>query len=217
MGSARLFRRILVVAVVALVGAIAVPGTSFAIPGAPFDIHAVYISNSAVGVGTPASANAHVVSPATPLPASTRLRIWQSQDKCIDDPNYSSANGTWLDQWTCVDQTNERWYFFYAGTDPFNGDYYWIKNKASGLCMNIEGASRDDGAHVIQWPCAWNTNEYFWPKTLPDNAYGYFVLMNVNSYRCVSVVDASKANGAKLEQWGCGTGGRPNENIESYY
>jgi hypothetical protein len=48
---------------------------------------------------------------------------FQHSGKCIDNPNYSTANVA-LDQWTCVSQSNELWYFDYVFTDSGGFNFY---------------------------------------------------------------------------------------------
>jgi hypothetical protein len=131
-----------------------------------------------------------------------RLRFYHSL-KCADNPNYSTAN-VWLDQWTCVSQTNEQWYFDFV---EYDRGYYWyeIRNRASGKCMNVEQASQLNSAHVIQYSCAGSYHNAQWAlartSTLPS---GYYWLFPRHSDKCLNVAGGSTAVGAKLIQYTCG-------------
>lgn len=52
-------------------------------------------------------------------------------------------------QWECgVQRHNDLWYL-----DRLGDGTYMIRNYRSGLCMNVNGASFDNGAGIIQWDC----------------------------------------------------------------
>ena len=121
----------------------------------------------------------------------------------MDNPNYSIAN-VWLDQYRCVPQTNEEWYFDFV---EFDGLDYWyeIRNRASGKCMNVEQASQSNGAHVIQYSCAgsyWNA-QWALARTSSLPA-GYYWLFPRHSDKCLNVAGGSTLNNAKLIQYNCG-------------
>lgn len=120
--------------------------------------------------------------------------------KCINNPNYSTANVA-LDQWTCVPQSNELWWFDYVFTDIDGWDYYRIRNAYSGKCLNVSGGSSNDGVAIIQYPCGNYVNEYFvyWTDgTLPA---GYGWVQSYSTGKVLNIRGGSTANGADLIQY----------------
>ena len=73
-------------------------------------------------------------------------------------------------------------------------------NVNSGMCLAVGGASRDNGAAVIQFPCN-GRNEQKWTGISHD--HGLFHYINVNSGKCLSVGSASEEPGAGIIQWQC--------------
>lgn len=133
--------------------------------------------------------------------------------KCADVPAYSTASGKWLDQWTCVNQSNERWYLDPVG--PIGGVYWYrIRSASSGLCMNVNGASLSNRAAIIQYRCGAYTNEYFAFWRGGDVPTGYYLVQAFQSGRCLKVDGGSVANGAKLIQYSCAYS--PDEYVRLY-
>ncbi len=115
---------------------------------------------------------------------------------CADDPGYSLDWGTGLDQWTCVNQSNEMWVpILHSSSSDF-----MIKNQWSGLCMNVNGNSSLNGAAIIQWPCNYQGNELFY--WMPGNN-GHRLLRSTSSGKCINIEGNSLNNGARLVQWDC--------------
>ncbi|RGA00378.1 hypothetical protein DI270_035140 [Microbispora triticiradicis] len=80
--------------------------------------------------------------------------------KCLDVPSGSTATGTQLVQYSChpdghKDQINQRFYLIQSG------DAYQVNPAVSGLCLDINGNSKADGAAVIQWTCNNADNQRF--------------------------------------------------------
>ncbi|PBC93169.1 ricin-type beta-trefoil lectin protein [Streptomyces sp. Ag82_O1-15] len=65
--------------------------------------------------------------------------------KCLAFPNSSQANGTEAIQWTCNDDTDQRWELHEVGDNQVR-----IINQSSGKCLN-SGSS--DGNSTWQWTC----------------------------------------------------------------
>jgi|GEM_PF-5018871 len=83
--------------------------------------------------------------------------------KCMElDPTVDpSENGAVIRQWTCTGADNQLWQLIDAGEG-----YFKIKNKLSGLVMDVTGASGDDGAHIIQWTDSGATHQQFELRTI---------------------------------------------------
>ncbi|WP_220182732.1 ThuA domain-containing protein [Sphaerisporangium album] len=97
---------------------------------------------------------------AMPLPDGSYQFKNLKSGKCLDVPGGSGAAGTQLVQWSChpstaPDQVNQR--FFPLAS----GDTYKITSAASGLCLDINSGSHEDGGAVIQWNCVNADNQRF--------------------------------------------------------
>jgi hypothetical protein len=86
------------------------------------------------------------------LAADDTLRI---QGKCLDVPGYGTANGTKIDLWSCVGQTNQQWRVLANGA---------LVNPESGRCLGDPGSSATPGTRLDIWDCAYSINELW---TLP--------------------------------------------------
>ncbi len=123
--------------------------------------------------------------------------------RCLEDRGSSHAAGVHIDTWTCESyKANEEW----DALGPYvrNGALYVLwKNVASGLCMNVSGYSKANGAPIIQWPCSSTyTNELF--KEGSTEVGDSVMYKNDYSGKCLNVEGYGTANGTPLIQWTCG-------------
>jgi hypothetical protein len=81
-----------------------------------------------------------------------------------------------------------------------------LVNKNSGKCMDIEGASTENGAHVMHGECHsyWPPNQIF--SQVPVEGGSFLQLQARHSGRCVDVAGASTDDQALVHQWDCGPG-----------
>jgi hypothetical protein len=68
--------------------------------------------------------------------------------KVLGEPNFSSSNGTPIDQWQLNGGINQQWKLV-----PFQGNDLFV-NATNGLVLGDPGYSRSNGTGVIQWQ--WN-------------------------------------------------------------
>jgi hypothetical protein len=133
-----------------------------------------------------------------------------NSDKCLDVPNSSKVNGTHIQQWTCIINSNpsqpqippnQAWGFPNAA----RSGYVTAVNLNSGKCLDVTGRSTANGAVVQQWTCNGGTNQEWKPVLIsgPPNVYR---LVNLNSGKCLDVTGRSLANGAVIQQWTCNGG-----------
>ncbi len=97
------------------------------------------------------------------------------------------------------------------------GSYNRLVAKHSGRCMDVYGASRDNGAAIIQWDCHTGDNQ-LWSLVSAGN--DYYKLVAKHSGKCLDVYGASRDNGARLIQWDCHGGDNQlfkREQAGSYY
>jgi hypothetical protein len=175
--------------------------------------HALDSTEGALAAGAEIRSSSDPTLQAVTAPGRPVHMQFLDSGKCADVPAYSTAGGLWLDQWTCVAQSNELWNFDYVGVSG-GGPWYRIRSASSGLCMNVNRGSLSDGAAIIQYPCGAYGNEYFALRYNGNVPYPYYWLQAFESGRCVNVQGASKANGAKLIQYRCGY--YPNEYVRLY-
>ncbi|MBR7825147.1 RICIN domain-containing protein [Actinospica sp. MGRD01-02] len=119
----------------------------------------------------------------------------------LDDPNWSTSEGTQLDTWTANGGANQNWVF----TEQSDGSYQ-IENAYSNLCMDDDGGFTTVGDPVIQWACTGNSNQH-WTVALQPN--GSYELTNVNSGLLLSTASTKSGalvtqqtnTGSSLQQW----------------
>jgi pectate lyase len=96
-----------------------------------------------------------------------------------------------------------------AATAPVAGGVYTLASGASGKCLDVTGASPDNGALLVQVACNTVAKDQQW--TAVDRSAGRFNLANVNSGRCIDVPSSSTTSGTQLQQYGCGDGTKVNQ------
>jgi pectin methylesterase-like acyl-CoA thioesterase len=81
---------------------------------------------------------------------------------------------------------------------------YQLQVATSGLCLDVTGGSKSNGALLQQWGCTTGaTRQQF---RLVSQGSGRYQLVNVNSGQCLDVPSGSTTSGVRLQQWGCGAG-----------
>ncbi len=87
----------------------------------------------------------------------------------------------------------------YTETTVADGTYY-IKNVNSGLYLDVENASADNGANVQQWTFNGCDAQKFQIKS-DGNGY-YYILTGASGYtKCVDIDSGSAADGTNVMQW----------------
>ena len=81
---------------------------------------------------------------------------------------------------------------------PVNGKSYQIVNEASGLYLDVSGASYDNGANIHQWSKNNYTNQDF---TITDLGNGYWSIQPVHSGKSVDLYNWSTQDGGTIKQW----------------
>jgi len=157
-------------------------------------------ANAAAPAGVAAAAGS--AAAAKPQPLDSFYMVNQRSSRCAEVPGYSTRAGAHVDQFTCVYDyhTNQMWFFKYIKRMSKHA-VYQIINTHSALCMNVNGASKSNGAAVVQWPCSRSAANNLW---YIDEVSGYHVWRNQRSGKCLNVAGASKKNRAWLVQYNCG-------------
>lgn len=82
---------------------------------------------------------------------------------------------------------------------PLAEGTYTIQNSNSGKLLDVNAASTQDGADVIQWAHNGGTNQQ-WQAV--RNSDGSYTFQNVNSGKYLEVASADTNDGAPVQQWG---------------
>lgn len=73
--------------------------------------------------------------------------------KVVDVPRSTNQQGTQLIQYDDNGGNNQLWVLGRVTVpDGIDGQIHFFRNVATNQIMDVEGASRNDGDHVIQWP-----------------------------------------------------------------
>lgn len=82
---------------------------------------------------------------------------------------------------------------------PLPGRAVRIRAKHSGQCLDVEGASDQPGAPIIQYGCSGAPNQRF---LLEDVGGGYYRITAQHSQQCLDVEGGSMRPGAPVIQYG---------------
>ncbi|WP_055481302.1 extracellular catalytic domain type 1 short-chain-length polyhydroxyalkanoate depolymerase [Sphaerimonospora mesophila] len=134
---------------------------------------------------TPSTSPSPTVSP-TPPPGGggSGLIKGVGSGRCVDVPNYSTADGTQLNLWDCHGGTNQQWTYTSAQELRVYG------NK----CLDAGGTG--DGAVVQIYGC-WGGDNQKWRV----NSDG--TIVGVQSGKCLDAVGNGTGNGTKLQLYSC--------------
>ena len=87
-----------------------------------------------------------------------------------------------------------------VGTWKFVKDIYQISSAPTGLALDVSGASRDNGAAVVQWPWTGGSNQKW---VLEPAGEDYFYVRSLHSSKCLDVSEGAGHNGANVIQYTC--------------
>ncbi|MCG5215788.1 RICIN domain-containing protein [Streptosporangium sp. KLBMP 9127] len=80
----------------------------------------------------------------------------QHSGKCLDVDRALTHDGANVQQWTCVNVPQQMWRWKYAYTDAWWNTFYFLENRNSGKCLDVDHGWTHNGANIQQWTC----NEY---------------------------------------------------------
>jgi endoglucanase len=141
---------------------------------------------------------------AAPVEAQISTTAWyritnRNSGKCVDAAGAATANGTWVQQWTCNTSNAQQWQF-----QATSGGYYRIVNRNNAAqAIDVSGVSTADGAKVHLWTYGGGNNQQWQPVAEAGGSYRFVAR---HSGRCLDVTGVSTADGVQLQQWAC-TGG----------
>jgi hypothetical protein len=128
-------------------------------------------------------------------------------DKCMSLSANSGANGTAILQWDCSSNPSPgdgQVFTLY----PLGGGDFQIKINSTGKCVDVTGASQDDGTYLQQWDCLGSgQRNQVWRVIRIEGQPPYTALQAQHSGKCADVLGAGTGNGVRIGQWGCHWGG----------
>jgi hypothetical protein len=130
---------------------------------------------------------------ATLIPDGTYVITSVHSGQAIDDPAFSKANGTVMQQYPVNNGTNQQWIVHNIGTNVIT-----LTNVASGLALDVVAASTANSALVDQYPYQGNAWEQ-WNVISATN--GSFELTSVHSGLALDVDLGGVTVGEKIDQY----------------
>lgn len=145
---------------------------------------AITVSGGAFTATVPArSLVSYVVRGSGTSPGSFRLRNTGSST-CLDVPNSSSADGTYLQIWTCHTGLNQQ--VTLVGNTL----------QMMGKCLDAYNFGTANGTRVVLWTCTGGANQQWTMRS--DGS-----IVGVQSGRCLSTTNGSTANGTRMVLFDC--------------
>ena len=108
-------------------------------------------------------------------------------NRCLDDPNSTTTNGTQLIIWDCNGGANQRWTRIGNQLQVF------------GKCLDAYNNQTSSGTKVEIWDCNGQTNQQW---TVNTNG----TITGVQSGLCLDVAGAATANNSPVQLWTCNGG-----------
>jgi endo-1,4-beta-xylanase len=136
----------------------------------------------------------------------TSTAVAAHSGKCLEVPNGSTQSWLQLQQRTCGSGAqNQQFEFERVASGTLGTGVYLVRNRASGLCLQVRDGSTADGTPIVQVPCiaTANSQRFELQRVTGLGSDRDFQLVATHSRRCVDVVAMSTANGAKIQQWSC--------------
>ncbi len=116
------------------------------------------------------------------------LRGVQS-NRCLDVPNVSQNNGTFLQIWDCNGGSNQQWTYL------SNGELQVYGSK----CLDVPNHATSAGTRVEIWDCNGGANQQW-------NLNSDGTVVGRESNLCLDVTGQGTANGTQVEIWTCNGG-----------
>jgi hypothetical protein len=112
--------------------------------------------------------------------------IYTWSGKCVDVPGGNTADGTAVQIWDCLGNSNQQWQWWSDGTVRFSAD----TNK----CLDLPGWETADGTPIQIYDCNGGSNQQW-----------SFVNGTLQGFggKCVDDPGASATNGTLLQYWDC--------------
>jgi hypothetical protein len=112
--------------------------------------------------------------------------------KCLEDPNWSEAEGTQQDIWGCNGGGNQNW-------TTTSSRELKVTVEGSTFCLDADGQKTTPGTKVQIWACNGGANQQW-------NVNSNGTITGVQSGLCLDVTAKATANGSPVEIWTCNGG-----------
>jgi len=117
--------------------------------------------------------------------------INRQSGKALDDTNYSTSDGTPVQQWDYTGGTNQQWQL-----TPVT--YYSVVNQLSGDVLDVTGGSTQNGTAIQQWASD-GLQQQQW-QFVPV-AGGYYAIINNLTGKALDDTGFSQSDGTRMQQW----------------
>lgn len=119
----------------------------------------------------------------------------RNSGKCIDVEDFSTTDGTKVQQWSCHSGNNQQFGVWESSVGGFE-----LVARHSGKCLEVRDASLDNGAKLVQSECTGAPNQNF---TFPERPDGFRQIVATHSGKCIDVSGVSLDDHATIQQWEC--------------
>ena len=109
------------------------------------------------------------------------------------------AGGGNVHQWEYLGNLNQ-WFIMALMEAGTQNEYYKIIADNSGECVDVTGASKDDGANIQLSTCADVDNQKY---TLEAGADGYAKIIAKHSGKCLDLAGGGSDDGVNIQQYEC--------------
>lgn len=147
----------------------------------------------------PAGAAAETRQAAEPRAAAADtviLHTVKNPNLVVDMAGGSSAQGTRVILYPAHGGANQKWEVV-----PVRGDWFQLKNTASGTCLVNGFHSVENGHKLTGSPCNSNWEDQLWAR-VPAEGGGQFTLVNKYSGKCMDQTTTGQ-NFTQVIQWTC--------------
>jgi len=128
-----------------------------------------------------------------PIPDGTYVIKSVHSGLALSDPGSSTSQGTYMEQQTVTNGTNQQWTVTNLGNNVIT-----LTNGASGYNLDVYGNVTTNGALIDQWSANYASNQQW---TLVSVGNGVYELVSVRSGLALDVVGGSTSNNASIDQY----------------
>jgi hypothetical protein len=123
-------------------------------------------------------------------PGPTGVLRGIGSNRCLDVPNSSQTDGTFLQIWDCNGGAGQQWTLTASNQLTVYG---------GAKCLDVPGHAKTAGTRVEIWTCNGGANQQW-------QVNGDGTVVGVESGLCLDVTGAGTANGTAVELWTCNGG-----------
>jgi parallel beta-helix repeat protein len=117
-------------------------------------------------------------------------------NKCMDLRNPKTVDSAAVVQMQCNNDIFQTWKTIAVGNNE-----YQIVSAGSKMCLDVSGASKQNGAPIKQSSCVNQRSNQTW--TIKQVLANMYQIISKNSQKCLYIPNASKRDDIQLQQWDC--------------